>query len=207
MTDFEEITKNILQFQYDGTNIANLLLNKATVYNKYIGSLTASFRNEILNYNTCTAEALDYIWGKLFKISRVFKNKDGVTFSLTDDQFREIIKIKAFCTDWDGSINTANNFLRELFGERGVVYIIDNQTMNISTYVFKFELEDWEKLLFTKYDILPRPAGVNTEILQIFDRYFGLREYDDYIDNPLAVGFTEYEEEQEGKTLNYETIF
>jgi hypothetical protein len=205
--DFETLSRDILQQQYENTNINKLIEEKAKVFNKYIGNLSDYFVNEILNYNTCIAEALDYIWGKYFKISRTFRDKNGNLFVLSDDQFRELIKIKAFCTDWDGSIYSANTFLKELFKDRGAVYIIDNQTMSVNTFVFSFELDSWESWIFKNYDILPRPVGVATEILEIFTKYFGFIGFDDYVNNSQRIGFTGYEEEQEGEFLNYETTF
>ena len=132
-----------------------------------MGDIAKQFVADILDFNTCVPSALDYYWGKLLKVSRTFTDMDGNKFNLTDDQFREIIKLRAFATAWDGTITTLNRFLGNLFAERGLVYMIDRQDMNTQIYVFTYRLEDWEKYLFIHKDVLPRVAGVGTAIYEL----------------------------------------
>ncbi len=164
---FQEAALNVLQKQFGYTNVSDLIMKKAAVWDKYLGDISQKFVKEILDYNTCIPEALDYFWGKILKISRNFAAADGTIFSLSNDQFREIIKIRAFGTTWDGTITSMNAFLQNLFKDRGNAYLIDNLDMTVQIFVFDFILEDWESYLFTTQDILPRPAGVGTKIYQI----------------------------------------
>ncbi|MBQ2016973.1 MAG: DUF2612 domain-containing protein [Alphaproteobacteria bacterium] len=164
---FREQSLNVLQQQYGYTNISDLMMRKAAVWDKHLGNIAQQFVTDILDFNTCVPSALDYYWGKLLKISRTFTDMDGNKFSLTDEQFREIIKIRAFATAWDGTITTLNRFLGNLFADRGLVYMIDNLDMNAQVYVFTYRLEDWEKYLFIHKDVLPRVAGVGTAIYEL----------------------------------------
>ena len=164
---FREQSLNVLQQQYGYTNISDLMLRKAAVWDKHMGTIAKQFVADSLDFNTCVPSALDYYWGKLLKISRTFTDMDGNKFSLTDEQFREVIKIRAFATAWDGTITTLNRFLGNLFADRGLVYMIDRQDMNSQIYVFTYRLEDWEKYLFIHKDILPRVAGVGTAIYEL----------------------------------------
>ena len=164
---FREISLNVLQKQYGYTNISDLILKRAAVWDKHMGNISETFVREILDYNTCIPEALDYFWGKMLKITRNFVDAEGKTFSLTNDQFREVIKIRAFGTTWKGDILSMNVFLKNLFKDRGNAYILDNLDMTVQIFVFDFILEDWESYLFTTQDILPRPAGVGTKIYQL----------------------------------------
>jgi hypothetical protein len=164
---FQEISLNVLQKQYGYTNFSDLILKRSAVWDKYMGNISETFVREILDYNTCIPEALDYFWGKILKITRNFSAADGSVFSLTDDQFREIIKIRAFGTTWKGDILSMNVFLKNLFKDRGNAYILDNLDMTVQIFVFDFILEDWESYLFTTQDILPRPGGVGTKIYQL----------------------------------------
>lgn len=201
--DFKKITLNCLQKQYGYTNISALMIEKASVYNKYIGNLSQTFGKEILDYNTCVPEALDYFWGRMFKISRVFSDQDGTPFSLNDEQFREIIKICAFGTTWDGSLESINLFLSNLFKDRGRVYLIDPQDMSFELFVFDFELEPWERYLFSKKDILPRPAGVGANILEVTEQFFGFEKYSQIYESPVTKGFTTYETDENGRFATY----
>ena len=164
---FREQALNVLQQQYGYTNVSDLMMRKAAVWDKYMGNISQQFVTDILDFNTCVPSALDYYWGKMLKVSRTFTDMDGNKFSLTDDQFREIIKIRAFGTSWDGTVVTLNQFLGNLFSDRGLVYMIDRQNMTNQIYVFTFKLEDWEKYLFIHKDILPCVAGVGTEIYEL----------------------------------------
>ena len=164
---FREQALNVLQQQYGYTNISDLMIKKAEVWDKHMGNIAQQFVTDILDFNTCVPSALDYYWGKLLKVSRTFTDMDGNKFSLTDNQFREIIKIRAFCTSWDGTVVSLNRFLGNLFADRGLVYMVDRQDMSQQIYVFTFQLENWEKYLFVHKDILPRVAAVGTAIYEL----------------------------------------
>ena len=196
INDFQNVCLNVLQRQYCYTNIAKLTQNKAKTWDYYLGNIAERFCNEILNFNICNSSALDNYWGKIFKITRTFNNSQtGQQFTLTDDQFREIIKLRAFCTTWNGSLGQLNTFIYQLFKDRGIAYCIDNLNMTSLIYSFNFQLEDWEKYLFQyEKNILPRNAGVGIEI-EIYDtdvKYYGYREYGQLNIVPTTVGYRLY---------------
>ncbi len=164
---FRERTLDVLQKQYGYTNISDLLLKKSVVLDAHFGDIAESFVTEILDFDTCIPAALDYYWGKVFKLSRTFTDDEGNEFSLSDAQFRKLIKIRAFGTRWNGSALMMNEFLKELYRDRGTVYMVDRQNMTVQTYVFLFQLEPWERYLFIEKDVLPRPAGIGTAIYEI----------------------------------------
>ncbi len=171
---FKEVALDILQKQYGYTNVSDLMIKRATVWDNYLGDVSERFITEILDYNTCIPEALDFIWGRMLKVTRTFAGADGENFTLTDDQFREIIKIRAFGTIWDGSVYKMNRFLQDLFKNRGTAYVQDSLDMKYEIFVFDFMLEPWEEYLFLYKDILPRPAGVGIAIYNLFaDSTFG----------------------------------
>ena len=195
---FREQALNVLQQQYGYTNISDLMTRKAGVWDKHMGNIAKQFVADILDFNTCVPSALDYYWGKLLKVSRTFTDMDGNKFNLTDDQFREIIKLRAFSTAWDGTITTLNRVLGNLFADRGLVYMIDRQDMTSQIYVFTFKLEDWEKYLFIHKDVLPRVAAVGTAIYELTsDTLFGFNgtEFQPFNQGTLWRGKTFYKEE------------
>ena len=146
---FRQAALDVLQKQYTYTNISDLVLRKAAVLDQDFGDLSDTFVREILDFDTCIPEALDYYWGKVFRISRTFTDDDGNEFTLSDPQFRQLIKIRAFATRWDGTALSMNEFLKDLYKDRGVAYMLDQQNMTVQVYVFSFELEQWERYLFT----------------------------------------------------------
>lgn len=173
---FRQAALDVLQKQYTYTNISDLVLRKAAVLDQDFGDLSDTFVKEILDFDTCIPEALDYYWGKVFRISRTFTDDNDNEFSLTDLQYRQLIKMRAFATRWDGTALSMNEFLKDLYKDRGVAYMLDRQNMTVQVYVFSFELEPWERYLFTKKDILPRPAGVGTDIYELVSgKLFGFQ--------------------------------
>ena len=173
---FREASLDILQKQYTYTNISDLVLRKSAVLDNAFGNISEAFIRDILDFDTCIPDALDYYWGKVFRISRTFTDDDGNEFSLDDNQFRQLIKMRAFATRWDGSAMQMNEFLKDLYKDRGVAYMLDRQNMTVQVYVFMFGLEQWERYLFTQKDILPRPAGIGTDIYEVdIDDLFGFQ--------------------------------
>lgn len=190
MGSYEKLALDSLQRQFGYSNIAALMVEKAKILDIY-SNVSEIFGQEIMDFDTCIPEALDYFWGLLFKITRNF-TADGVSYHLSDDQFREVVKIRAFGTTWDGTISTINLFLRNLFKDRGRCYMIDAMNMSTLIFTFDFELEDWERALFPQ--ILPRPAGVGSEIefQRIEKKYFGFGTYGQISPSPITVGFGTY---------------
>lgn len=202
--NLKEVSLDTIEKQYTQTNVGDLAVKVSEVYQKYLGQLAQTFNTEVLDFNTCSSDALDYYWGQIFRINRRYKDENGNLMILTDEQFREVIKIRAFGTTWDGSIATMNVFLSNLFKDRGVCYMLDPQDMTYQLFVFEFELEDWERYLFTTYDIFPHPAGVSSNIEEVGDeKYFGFMKYDQRYPYPTTTGFTTYSDPQEGITITY----
>lgn len=171
---FREASLDVLQKQYTYTNISDLVLRKSAVLDNAFGNISEAFVRDILDFDTCIPAALDYYWGKVFKIARTFTDDDGNEFTLDDNQFRQLIKIRAFATRWDGTAKMMNEFLKDLYKDRGVAYMLDRQNMTVQVYVFMFGLEQWERYLFTQKDILPRPAAIGTDIYEVdIDDLFG----------------------------------
>ncbi|MCH5202382.1 MAG: DUF2612 domain-containing protein [Oscillospiraceae bacterium] len=201
---FKDVTLNNLQRQFGYTNISDLLMKKAEVWDKHYGDISETFNNEILNVDTCIPDALDYFWGRLYKITRNFTDNLGNLLTLTDDEFREIIKIRQFGSRWNGAIASMNEFLNNLYKDRGKAYMIDKQDMTVEIFVFEFPLSDTELFLFRNKDILPRPAGVGIDIFETGKgKWFGFYDYTTTIQNPTTIGFGTYSDENVGQFAQY----
>lgn len=167
---FNEVTLNCLQKQYGYTNLSDLLLKRAAVWDKYMGDISKTFVDEILNIDTCVSSALDYFWGKILKLNRNYIDDNEQEISLTDSQYREVLKIKAFGISWLGDLRSLNTFLESIFKDRGLCIAVDNQDMTIN-YLFYFQIETWENYLLK--EVLPRPAGVGSSIFILGSDFFG----------------------------------
>lgn len=202
--DFKQVALDVLQRQFGYTNVSDLMIRRAGVWAKYIGRFSETFVKEILNFDTCISEALDYFWGKKYKISRTFTDENGNLFTLTDEIFREIIKIRAFGSRWNGSIAEMNEFLGDLFKDRGVAFVNDSQDMT-EVFFFLFSLTPEELYLFRNKDILPKPAGVGVGVSEFpSKRVFGFVSYKNQQPS-FRTGFRTYANPTKvGGVLNYQ---
>lgn len=160
----KQIALDNLQRQFGYTNVSNLIVKRAEVWDEYFGDIAKRFESEILNLDTCISEALDYYWGRLYKITRVFTDALGNKLTLDDDLFREVLKIRAFGSRWDGTLASMNNFMADLFKGQRFVFVTDSQSMSGGLKYEFSTLTPEELYLFTHKDILPRQAGVGLEI-------------------------------------------
>lgn len=160
----KQVSLDNLQRQFGYTNVSDLILKRSEVWDKYFGNISEKFEDEILNLDTCVSEALDYYWGRLYKISRVFTNKQGEKFTLDDDLFREILKIRAFGSRWNGTLAQMNDFMANVFKGERFVFVTDSQSMSGGLKYEFSTLTPEELYLFSEKDILPRQAGVGLEI-------------------------------------------
>ncbi len=96
-----------------------------------------------------------------------FNNTPGNSISLNVDQARLVLWLRGYQITSSGAIPEINRFLKYLFQEKlgiGSVYAFDNLDMTM-TYTFQFEPDQSLRFVFENFDILPRPAGVDINIL------------------------------------------
>jgi hypothetical protein len=148
----------------------------------------------IWNVLTAVGYGLD-VWGRIVGVSRVlqvsagqwlgfeeandgtvetpfnvapFYNGTSTTsnYALTDDVFRQLILAKAYANISNGSIPSINQILMTLFGSSGECWCTDGQNMAM-TYTFEFELSPVQYAIVAQSGVLPRPSGVQLNIIQL----------------------------------------
>ncbi len=206
MANYQEVSTNVLQRQFGYTNVAALMIERAKVFDQFLGDIVGDLVNQFFNIDECLPVALDNYWGKLLGITRVFEDGDGNVYTLTDDEFREIIKIKLFF--WDGSLISLNEFFRDIFKDRETFFAVDTQDMTMIKFVIGFTLTPNETAMFSKFDVFPRPAGIGSriQIVPAAKKYFGFAGYQTYTESPVTVGFGTYGNGNptgNGKTATY----
>lgn len=87
---------------------------------------------------------------------------------LTMEQRRLVLRLRYFQLVTRGTVPEVNAFMADLFADYGSVYVVDGLNMN-ARYVFGFPLPSAIEQVFTKYDLLPRPAGVRVDYVTIGD--------------------------------------
>jgi len=146
-----------------------------------------AFFNVVWNVDTAKGFGLD-IWGRIVGVSRNiqyfggdglwfgFKEGQGQPFgqapfrygfsdfiqniTLTDEDYRTLIMVKAMANISDCSAPSLNRLLQNLFAARGRCYVQDTGGMTMA-YVFEFQLTQIEQVILDS-GAFPRPAGVGT---------------------------------------------
>lgn len=97
-----------------------------------------------------------------------FYTGDVVTsnYVLSDDAYRTLILIKAAANIASTTSQTINALLRSIFTSRGRAYVCDLGSMQMQ-FVFEFYLVPFEMAILTQSGALPRPAAVETFLLQV----------------------------------------
>ena len=198
MKQFETIISEI-QAQYRDTNIAELIKGIIEIKRKYILGAIYSLVNDNLSISTAKGIGLD-LWGNLLHLSRFipsesgdsytyfnfndknFKSNGGLIFynknrpnygELDDIYYRQLLLIIYQSYFLNSSIPTLNQFTLESLADYGSVYVRDTTDMSYQVFIFNNKIPLWLKYMMTNYDILPRPAGVGSKIIERDIRRFG----------------------------------
>jgi len=101
----------------------------------------------------------------------------GGTIRLTEEEQRVVLRLRYFQLTSRGAIPEINTFLDGLFASAGPIYsgnawVLDglNMTMRV---VFDFEIPSQMRTVLQRYDLIPRPAGVGIEYLELDSEVFG----------------------------------
>lgn len=198
MKQFEQIIEQI-QAQYRDTNISELIKGIMEIKRKYILGAMNSLVNDNLSISSAKGIGLD-LWGNLLHLSRYipsdggenytyfnfnsknFKTNGGLIFynenrpsytGLDDVYYRQLLLIIYQSYFLNSSIPTLNQFTLESFADYGDVYVRDTTNMSYQVYIFNNKIPLWLNYMMSNYDILPRPAGVGSRIIERDIRRFG----------------------------------
>lgn len=161
-----------------------------------------SFYSFVWNVETAQGFGLD-IWGRIVGVGRMLTVPGDVTYlgykeaiswqpfdqapfftgveatqtyRLSDDAYRKLILVKALANISDCTSPSLNRLLSNLFAGRGRCYVSDTGNMEFR-YVFEFALEPYEIAILTQSGVIPKPAAVFANVLQV--------------DSPSTFGFKE----------------
>ena len=95
---------------------------------------------------------------------------------LTVEQARLVLKLRFYQLVTRATVPECNKIVNELFGDLGDVYVLDGLNMTM-TYVFQFYLPAPIRQVIDEYDILPRPAGVLLNTIEVPNQNFGFGQF------------------------------
>ena len=152
--------------------------------------------------DNATGKALDTL-AKYVGVSRFYYDQDGTIITLTDEEFRILIKFKAISNTSTASHYDIDTALYNFFGTRVRATSDGNMAMTL------FVPSDAERVIEAaiQQKALPTPLGVEANRIVVQNaRFFGFVDYN----NQHAVyktGFRDYDDpDKDGETLNYEKV-
>lgn len=146
-----------------------------------------SFFDNIFNIETASGVGLD-IWGNIIGVSRFVPNyqDDTVVYTLTDEQYRNVLFYKAGANIMDSTLYSLNYLLRKLYpdyqcfvrnqsnyvNDDGRYY--DSNPMEIEYVFIDTDLSDLEKSIFALVGAFGKGAGVHFNLSEYdYDEIFG----------------------------------
>lgn len=141
-----------------------------------------NFYNYVWNVDTAQGFGLD-ILGRIVGVARQIAAVPAIwpvtvapgTVSLTDDQYRRLILLKAFANISDASTVGINGGLRLFANARGNALVENLGNMHMGYKVY-FAPVAYEYPVLLNGKILTKPAGVGITHLQTINPYFGFSE-------------------------------
>ncbi len=140
--------------------------------------------NEVFNLDTANEFGLS-VWARILALPLFGENLgDTNPVTLTLEQKRIMLKLKAFICSMNSSTYEINRKMKEIFGGIKLV-AIDALNMNYYYYVFDDEIADFVQTLIN-YNLLPAPNSVLVSVvINPGDTPFG------FLGAPNALGFDE----------------
>lgn len=196
MSKTDSYYSNLLILQYHNKPKA-----KATIEST-VSLLPDDLIGEVINgfnLGTAVGKQLD-ILGEYIGLNRDYI-KNGVVSLLGDDDYRNLLQLKAVCNSSDFSHKSIDDAIYKIFGT--TVRMDSIGQMDIRYFV-NTEGSDLVLAAIQK-GVLPKPMGVRLDYIEQYDiDYFGFCTYDD-LDTFYKTGFGDYNEpDKEGEMLTYE---
>lgn len=172
-----DLQKTIL-WQYDKANkLRSLIDQKQQWYKTNVTDFIKDFFWNIFNIDTANEFGLS-VWGKLLNLDRTVVFIGGQSHYLTVEQYRFLLKGQILKFNMKNvSVPEINRYLRAIFNEQdnSNAFVRDNHDMTLIYTITKDMGVNQEAIiqLLNYYDFLPRPAGVNINVVFNYNGYFG----------------------------------
>jgi Protein of unknown function (DUF2612) len=111
-----------------------------------------------------------------------FGDNNGNTYELPTGTKRIALRLRYFQLTSSGTVPETNRMLKDVFAGLGPAWLEDYGNMT-QGYIFDFPLTADLRYLFDNYDVLPRPAGVQSAYTDATLTYWGFAAGDYNFDN------------------------
>jgi len=199
--DFSVDIRKVIPWQYDSAPaLQSLLTSKEAWYEQNHAQFWRDFYTNIFDLRTANSFGL-LIWSIILDLP-LFNQGDispddypsfgfadfGLNFDngnfatdatttsgITLEQKRQLLRLRYYQLTSDGTVLSINRALADVFGT-GQAYVLDGLDMTM-TYCFTVSLSGGFYTILRDFDILPRPAGVDINIVYADLLSFGFGDY------------------------------
>lgn len=191
-----------IQSQYQNTNIETLLNGIKEIRTRFIIKALNSVINDVFDITKANGDVLN-MWGNIiglsrfvpskkesgsfrnlnfyqrnFNIAKFFNNKDIQYLELGDYAYRQLLMLMYQSRNQPCTIRYNTQISRDVL--KSDIVTGDSMDMTYITYYFREDIPVWLDWSLTNYDILPRPAGVQSRFISAIFKIFGF--YTDDVD-------------------------
>lgn len=191
-----------IQSQYQNTNTESFLNGIKEIRTFFIIKALNSAVTDVFDITTAKGGALD-MWGRIiglsryvpsrdtsgsyrnfsfyqhnFNIAKFYNNNDIIYSALGDYAYRQLLMLMYQSRNQPCTIQYNTKICRDIL--QTDIITGDSMDMTYITYYFRDEIPTWLDWALTNYDILPRPAGVQSRFISAIYKIFGF--YTDDVD-------------------------
>lgn len=196
--DFSVDLLQAILWQYnDAARLQSILTRKSEWYAEHHAAFWTDWTRDVFDLTTANEFGLS-VWGIILNVPLSFglpgtgarpvfgfgafnQNFENGNFGrdaagvagLTIEQKRLVLRLRYYQLVSDGSVPHSNYVLQQVFG---MGYVLDREDMT-ATYVFPQALPSGVLAVLQEFDLLPRPAGVEINILIDPANVFGFDPY------------------------------
>ncbi len=165
-----DLKKHVFWQYNNSANINSLVNQKQDWYTENQRFFWDDWIKNVLTLSTANDYGLA-IWGNLLQVPRTWK-VNGENITLTTQMYRTLLIARLRLLRIRGTVEEINSLLNFLFADSGRAWVVDNHNMTI-TYRFDFPLTDLQLEILRNLTLLPRPAGVEMQVVAVGNDVFG----------------------------------
>lgn len=190
-----DLLKALLWQHENAERLQSLLTKKQEWYDANLTAFWSDWYRDVFDLDTANAFGLS-VWARILDVSLFIETANTVATphfgfganhlnfnngnfaqqagqqGLDVEQARLVLKLRYLQLISRGSVTEINEWLFELFGQQGKVFVVDSLDMTFATYFFSFEPDSRLRFILEEYDLLPRPAAVGVRYqVQVRDSF------------------------------------
>lgn len=201
-----DLLKALLWQYNDAVNLQSILESKAAWYKMNHADFWEAWQRDVFDLRTCNDFGLS-VWAIILKQPLFvtgtesgqptwgfgefhrnftrgnFGDGSGEVHRITAETARILLQIRYFQLTSSGTLPETNRMLKWIFKENyGSAFLADHENMT-QTYVFQFPLSADLRYIFRNFDVLPRPAGVDSGFVVTLIEPWGFEDTHANFDN------------------------